>query len=120
MVTYGELKREATIHDGATLVGTVALGNADPSMGVAMGVFNPTGLYDPALHANDRGGDDVRGYPFVRDLTLRTEGELWPVEISLMDYSKHLPDDERAREVHVFFKTWQDWERFFARAEDEN
>ena len=96
-------------HDG-TLVGRSTLDAADPPMGVASGLFEPSPSYEPKAHAgkiegtyNPNGAD----LPFV--VQSADHGSVECQAVFIQDYSEGLNE----RHVSVLGIPYPDYETFF-------
>lgn len=105
-------QRECRIIVEGTMIGTSTLFNADPPMGVAMGVFVPSEAYRPERHAHERAGGMKEPLPCAVAQFDAGETTL-SLKFFLMDFADLLPDDD-ARELHVYFPNWETYEAFFA------
>ena len=98
---YGPLMKSLLVEifaDGL-LIGTVELKPADPSMGVAGGIFHPNPAYAPEIHARQ---SELSDQPTPR-LTLtardRTGAPIECAGVDLVDFSQTVGDE--GRELHV-------------------
>ena len=98
------------IHHAEKLIGCSNLDAADPPMGVATGLFEPTEDYDPKIHAGEI--DDVH-QPNVYNLTLVASspkhGKIVCHSVFIQDYSESLGE----RHVSIMGIPYPDYEMFF-------
>lgn len=96
-----------------TFIGTTILLDADPPMGVALGVLKPSNAYRPETFAHETGNGRVR--PGRRSMArIVSDGYRLELNYFLQDYAAVLPDKD-ARQVHLFFADWETYEGFFNR-----
>ncbi|MEO1647613.1 MAG: hypothetical protein AAFR32_02220 [Pseudomonadota bacterium] len=114
MSAHVRRERGCEISVSGTLIGTATLFDADPSMGVAMGILEPSSAYQPEVFAHEAGN----GRTLVKSDSMASivaGSDRLELTYFLQDYAAALPD-EVARQVTVFFRDWETYEGFFDRS----
>jgi hypothetical protein len=94
---------------GEMTIGTAELLPADPSMGVAGGIFRPNATYRPELHAQESEAFGPFASPAVLSARDGDGSILSCAGVNLVDFSPTLGDE--GRELHVL--GMDDYEAYF-------